>query len=42
VTRITAGEVELARGKERQVLKLARDAADGQDGSTVTPIARLK
>jgi MSHA biogenesis protein MshK len=43
VARITPHEVVLVRGKERQVLKLAPDAATGADtGSSVPSVPRLK
>jgi MSHA biogenesis protein MshK len=43
VTRIAAHEVELVRGKERQVLKLATDPASEPDaGSSVKAVARLQ
>jgi MSHA biogenesis protein MshK len=41
VARITPNEVELVRGKDRQVLKLPRDAAAVEDGSSVRSIGRL-
>jgi MSHA biogenesis protein MshK len=43
VARITPHEVELVRGKERQVLKLAVDPAlEADAGSSVKPVARLQ
>jgi MSHA biogenesis protein MshK len=43
VARITPGEVELVRGKERQVLKLAVDPAlEGDAGSSVKSVTRLQ
>jgi MSHA biogenesis protein MshK len=40
VARIAPNEVELVRGKDRQVLKLPRDAEAVEDGASVRPIAR--